>query len=191
MAAQIMPNPLDRLSSGCKRQLQQSDITGTTSSCCDANRRDRGSPRMRIGGDLAADLAEMMVHGGGIADRHDQRCRFAAMATAPTHRLRKSRDPWVLPAGCRFAPTPGQTVLLADASLVLKPYLDFAHRVLAPPGLVELQSNSCENSACAVASACGCEDAVPTSSTLSDAAAGRCSTDCNQCQTPASRCVAR
>ena len=26
---------------------------------------------MRIGGDLAADLAEVMVHGGGIADRHD------------------------------------------------------------------------------------------------------------------------
>jgi hypothetical protein len=27
---------------------------------------------MGIGGDLAADLAEVMVHGGGIADRHDQ-----------------------------------------------------------------------------------------------------------------------
>ena len=32
---------------------------------------------MGIGGDLAADLAEMMVHGRGIADRHDQRRRFA------------------------------------------------------------------------------------------------------------------
>jgi hypothetical protein len=32
---------------------------------------------MGIGGDLAADLAEMMVHRGGIADRHDQRRRYA------------------------------------------------------------------------------------------------------------------
>jgi hypothetical protein len=32
---------------------------------------------MGIGCDLAADLAEMMVHGGSIADRHDQRRRFA------------------------------------------------------------------------------------------------------------------
>src|SRR5712671_2433761 len=32
---------------------------------------------MGISGDLAADLAEMVVHGGGIADRHDQRRRFA------------------------------------------------------------------------------------------------------------------
>src|SRR4029077_7504620 len=33
--------------------------------------------------------------------------------------------------------------------------------------------------------------AAPTSSTLSDAAAGRCSTGCNQAQTPPSVCVAR
>src|SRR5438445_12504287 len=32
---------------------------------------------VRIGSDLAADLAEMMVHRGGIADWHDQRRRFA------------------------------------------------------------------------------------------------------------------
>src|SRR5467141_2231427 len=32
---------------------------------------------MGIGGDLAADLAEMVIHGGGIADWHDQRRRFA------------------------------------------------------------------------------------------------------------------
>ncbi len=36
----------------------------------------KACPRER-GGDLAADLAEMMVHRGGIADRHDQRRRFA------------------------------------------------------------------------------------------------------------------
>ena len=32
---------------------------------------------MGIRGDLAADLAEVMVHRGGIADRHDQRRRLA------------------------------------------------------------------------------------------------------------------
>ena len=32
---------------------------------------------MGIGGDLAADLAEVMVHRGGISDRHDQRRRLA------------------------------------------------------------------------------------------------------------------
>src|SRR4051812_27596815 len=36
----------------------------------------------------------------------------------------------------------------------------------------------------------GGEDAAPTSSTSSDAAAGRCSTGCNQYQTPLSICVA-
>ena len=37
----------------------------------------------------------------------------------------------------------------------------------------------------------GGEDAVPTNSTSSDAAAGRCSTHCNQYQTRPSICVAR
>src|SRR5712664_1498297 len=32
---------------------------------------------MGISGDLAADLAEVMVHRDGIADRHDQRRRLA------------------------------------------------------------------------------------------------------------------
>jgi hypothetical protein len=41
---------------------------------------------MGIGGDLAVDLAEMMVHGSGIADRHDQRRRFALRrADCTTH----------------------------------------------------------------------------------------------------------
>jgi hypothetical protein len=39
--------------------------------------RQRLRVSLSIDGDLAADLAEMMVHGGGIADRHDQRRRFA------------------------------------------------------------------------------------------------------------------
>ena len=40
---------------------------------------------MSIGGDLAADLAEVVVHGEGVADRHDQcTSRAAARAVAAT-----------------------------------------------------------------------------------------------------------
>jgi RNA-directed DNA polymerase len=45
---------------------------------------------MSIGSDLIADLAEMVVHGEGVADRHDQRRRSArrradrAIETQPT-----------------------------------------------------------------------------------------------------------
>jgi hypothetical protein len=81
---------------------------------------------MRIGGDLAADLAEMVVHREGIADRHDQRRRFALrradrakhIGRGETEVLRRDRPAAGLP------PHPGQAVLLADASLVLKPHLD-------------------------------------------------------------------
>src|SRR5580692_10639494 len=37
----------------------------------------KACPRESGGGHLAADLAEVMVHRGGIADRHDQRRRLA------------------------------------------------------------------------------------------------------------------
>src|ERR1700737_3600892 len=81
---------------------------------------------MGISGDLAADLAKMVVHGGGIADRHDQRRRFALRRADRTKQIGRSeteilRGDW--PAA-GLPPPSGQTVLLADASLVLKPYLD-------------------------------------------------------------------
>src|SRR5947209_5726989 len=63
---------------------------------------------MGIGGDLAADLAEMMVHRDGIADWHDQRRRFALQwADRTKHIGRAKAEVTVPPAGCRFAPTPG------------------------------------------------------------------------------------
>ena len=81
---------------------------------------------MGIGGDLAADLAEVMVHRDGIADRHDQCCCFALRRADRTKHigrgkaevLRRRRPAAGLP------PHPGQAVFLADASLILKPYLD-------------------------------------------------------------------
>ena len=64
MAAQIMPNPLDRVElRAVRRQLQQSDIArhheALAAVLAGAIEDHRG---MGIGGDLAADLAEMMVH---------------------------------------------------------------------------------------------------------------------------------
>jgi len=79
MAAQIVPNPLARIElRAVTRQLQQGDITGhheTLAAVPAGTIEDHYG--MGIGGDLAADLAEMMVHGGSIADRYDQRRRFA------------------------------------------------------------------------------------------------------------------
>jgi hypothetical protein len=72
VAAQIVPNPLDWIESrAVGRQLQQSDIAAhyeTSTPVPGGTIEDHHG--MRIGGDLAADLAEVMVHCGGIADRH-------------------------------------------------------------------------------------------------------------------------
>ena len=81
---------------------------------------------MGIDGDLAADLAEMMVHGGGIADRHDQCRRFALRRARRTKQI--GRGEAEIPGCCRptagLPPHPGQSVLLTNARLVLKPHLD-------------------------------------------------------------------
>src|ERR1700726_3431087 len=90
---------------------------------------------MGISGDLAADLAEVMVHGGGIADRHDQRRRLALRRADRTKHIGRG-EAEVL--GCRrsaagLPPHAGQAFLLADASLVLKPYLDSRAACLRRP----------------------------------------------------------
>src|ERR1700756_1627374 len=81
---------------------------------------------MGISGDLAADLAEVMVHRGGIADRHDQRCRFARRRADRAKHIGRGEAEilWRYRPAAGLPPHPGQAVLLADASLVLKPYLD-------------------------------------------------------------------
>jgi len=81
---------------------------------------------MSIGRDLTADLAEMVVHRGGIADRHDQRRRFALRRAHRTKQIGRGetevlRRDW--PAA-GLPPHSSQAVFLADASLVLKPHLD-------------------------------------------------------------------
>ena len=81
---------------------------------------------MGISGDLAADLAEVMVHRGGIADRHDQRRRFALRRADRTKHIGRGEAEilWRRRPAAGLPPHPGQAVLLADASLVLKPHLD-------------------------------------------------------------------
>src|ERR1700730_17045373 len=81
---------------------------------------------MGIRGDLAADLAEMMVHRGGIADRHDQRRRLALRRADRTKQIGRGEAEifWRHRPAAGLPPYPGQAVLLANASLVLKPYLD-------------------------------------------------------------------
>jgi hypothetical protein len=81
---------------------------------------------MSIGGDLAADLAEVMVHRGGIADRHDQRRRFALRRADRTKHVGRGKAEILgrhRPAA-GWPPHPRQAVLLTDPSLVLKPHLD-------------------------------------------------------------------
>src|SRR6201981_3467995 len=53
---------------------------------------------MGIRGDLAADLAEMMVHRDGIADWHDQRRRFALRWADRTKRIGRGKAEVL---GCR------------------------------------------------------------------------------------------
>jgi hypothetical protein len=75
---------------------------------------------------LAADLAQMMVHGEGIADRHDQRRRFALRRADRTKQIGRGEAEilWCRRPAAGLPPHPGQAVLLADASLVLEPHLD-------------------------------------------------------------------
>src|ERR1700730_17386769 len=81
---------------------------------------------MGIRGDLGADLAEVMVHRGGIADRHDQRRRLALRRADRTKQIGRGEAEifWRHRPAAGLPPYPGQAVLLANASLVLKPYLD-------------------------------------------------------------------
>src|SRR5712672_2946404 len=52
-----------------------------------------------------------------------------------THRPRRSRDPLVPPAGCRFAPTPGSGCSSGRCAPRPETTPRLAHRVVAPPGL--------------------------------------------------------
>src|SRR6266404_8159761 len=109
------------------RQLQQSDIAGHHESVASVPAGTiEDHYGMGIVGDLAADLAEVMVHGDGIADRHDQRRRLALRRADRAKHIGRGEAEilWRDRPAAGLPPHPGQGVLLADASLVLKPYLD-------------------------------------------------------------------
>jgi hypothetical protein len=77
--------------------------------------------RVRPGGDMAADLVEMELHGVGVGQRQSERCAFCVSRTdgaeevgafiALVGRLTRPRT--------AAGPLPDETVLLADARLVL------------------------------------------------------------------------
>ena len=128
VAAQIVPNPLHRVElRAIGRQVQQSDIAGHHQSLAAVPTGTiEDHHGMGIRGDLAADLVEMMVHCEGIADRHDQPRHFALQWADRTKHIGRGKAEVLR---CRrpaagLPPHPGQGVLLADAPLVLKPYLD-------------------------------------------------------------------
>ena len=90
---------------------------------------------MGRGADLAADLAQMVVHRDGIADWHDDRGRFALARADRTKHI--GRDEAEIFGGrgpaAGLAPHPGQGVLLADPRLVLKPHLNSRSACLRRP----------------------------------------------------------
>src|SRR5260370_8596072 len=71
VAAQIVPNPLDRVElRAVGRQLQQSDIAGHHESVATVPAGTiEDHCGVRVGGDLVADLAEMMGPCGGAVTR--------------------------------------------------------------------------------------------------------------------------
>src|SRR6476646_1804803 len=71
---------------------------------------------MGISGDLAADLAEMMDQRGRLARRRADRTKQIGRGEAEIF--------WCYRPAAGLPPYPGQAVLLANASLILKPYLD-------------------------------------------------------------------
>ena len=73
-----MPDPLDRIEfRAVGRQRLQGDIARDDEPMAAVPAGTiEDHQGVAIGGDLAADLAEMVVHGEGIADRHDQRRRL-------------------------------------------------------------------------------------------------------------------
>src|SRR5690242_15672897 len=93
MAAQIVPNPLDRIELwAVRRQLQQRNIVWHHQSLAAVPTSTiQDHHGMGDAGDLAADLAEMMVHRQGIADWHDQRRRFALRGADRTKHIGRGK----------------------------------------------------------------------------------------------------
>ena len=81
---------------------------------------------MSVGSDLTADLAEMVVHGEGVAEEHDHCRRPACRRADRTKHLGRGEAEilWRRRPAAGLHPHPGQSVLLTNPRLVLKPHLD-------------------------------------------------------------------
>ena len=140
VAAPIVPHPLDGIElRAIWRQRQQGDIAGHHKSLASVPAGPiEDHPSMGIGGDLTADLAPMVVHGEGIADRHDQRRRLARRRANRAKHIGRGEAEILWrhrPAG-GLPPHPGRAVLLADPGLVGEPQLDSRTACLRGPDSV-------------------------------------------------------
>ena len=80
---------------------------------------------MGVGGDGGTDLLEVRLHGGGVAERHDEAGALALGRADRPEEIRPGRALVVRRAwpGPAARPSPGELVLLADAGLILPPEL--------------------------------------------------------------------
>jgi hypothetical protein len=87
------------------------------------------------GADLAADLAQMVVHCDSIADWHDDRGRFTLARADHTKHIGRGEAEIFGGRGAAagLAPYPGQGVFLADSRLVGEPQLDSRSACLRRP----------------------------------------------------------
>jgi len=125
VGAQILPDVLDRVQLWrARRQEDRRDIVGHVEIGCGVPPRAvHEQHRVRPGGDVAADLVEMELHGVGVGQRQSERRAFCVSRTdgaeevgafiALVGRLTRPRT--------AAGPLPDETVLLADARLVLEP----------------------------------------------------------------------
>ena len=141
-------------------------------------RRRRCVAGMGRGADLAADLAQMVVHRDGIGDRHDDRGRFALARADRTKHIgrdgsRRSSAAAGRPPGWT---TPGSGCSSADPRLVLQPSLHSRSACLRRRTRWNCKPRVAETPPAPSRWPGDGAAAAPTSSTASDAAGDRCST---------------
>src|SRR5437868_7807795 len=138
---------------------------------------------MGIAGDLAADLAEMVVHREGIADWHDQRRRFALRGADRAKHIGRDKAEVL---GGRLPVCPHTRVRLFFWPMRASSWNHTSTRT--PRGCAVRTRSNCNPTVAKTPLApshrpAGGADAAPTNSTSAGAAAGRYSTGCNRSQT--------
>jgi len=128
VGAQILPDVLDRVQLWrTRRQENGRDVVGHIEI-------GRGVPpraiheqyRVRPGGDVAADLVEMELHGVGVGQRQGERGAFCVSWADGAEEIGAfvALVGWLARPRTASGPLSDEAVLLADARLVLEPDFD-------------------------------------------------------------------